>query len=189
MTPLHLSALLIAEGVVTREQLDELRAGLSEETSIEDVLLERGLVDQETLDRLSSLAKTPLPVTGGAAPEDGQPTDRNATMWEYEVPHIEGDDEFEGEVSQDAVTGRYEKPSKSTTARWVETPIESTGKLKGRTTRWEIPIPEENPTGEWLAPRKSGPRGLDLSGLESEDMGTTSIGGSPEDDDESEPQD
>ncbi|MBL4845151.1 MAG: hypothetical protein JKY65_06480 [Planctomycetes bacterium] len=186
MASLDLSALLVAHGVVTCEQLDELQSELPEGASLEDVLLERGLVDQETLDGLLSLAETPLPDSGVIAP--GTPVDGDETVWEYEVPSIPGEDS--GEVSQDAVTGRFGAPNKSTTARWAETPIEETGSLKSRTTRWEIPVPDDNPTGEWDTATKTTPGlSVDLSGLEefeALEMGTTSIGPRPGIDDQGE---
>lgn len=152
MSNLHLSALLVAEGLLTREELEALRAELDDAASLEDALVARGLVDQETLDRLLSLAQTPPPAEGTVT--IGTPTDHTATVWELEAPDIEAL-ESQGqeldEVSMDAPTGRFDglKPFVSKTTKWDKEVDDS--QLKGRTTRWEIPVPlpEDNPTGEW----------------------------------------
>lgn len=153
MSHLQLSALLVAEGLITREELETVRGELSEGESLEDAILARGLVKPETLDRLLSLAQTPPPEEGTVTA--GNPVDHTATAWEYEAPAIEGlDGDPEGEISMDAVTGRFDglKPVGKTT-RWDKEIDADPVKLTARTTRWEIPVPlpEENPTGEWIS--------------------------------------
>jgi hypothetical protein len=153
---LHLSALLVAEGLVTREELDSLRSELGDGASLEDALVERGVVDRRTLDRLMSLAQTPPPQEGTVT--IGTPTDHTATIWELEAPDIEALEaqaQEDDEVSMDAVTGRFDglKPLVSKTTKWDKEVEDS--QLKGRTTRWEIPVPlpEDNPTGDWAVPQ------------------------------------
>jgi len=158
VSDLHLSALLVAEGLLTREELLALRAELPDDASLEDALVQRGLVDQATLDRLLSLAQTPPPAEGTVS--IGTPDDHTATVWELEAPDIEAleSQNLEDEVSMDAVTGRFDgaRPLVGKTTKW-DKEIEDS-KLTGRTTRWEIPVPlpEDNPTGEWAsAPQPS----------------------------------
>ena len=119
MSNLHLSALLVAEGLLTREELASLRAELPDDASLEDALIRRGLVDQDTLDRLLSLAETPAPEEGTVT--IGTPTDHTATVWELEAPEIEALEAKspDDEVSMDAVTGRFDG-----------------GRLAGKTTSW-----------------------------------------------------
>ncbi len=159
MSNLHLSALLVAEGLLTREELASLRAELPDDASLEDALIRRGLVDQDTLDRLLSLAETPAPEEGTVT--IGTPTDHTATVWELEAPEIEALEAKspDDEVSMDAVTGRFDGGRLvGKTTKWDKAIEDS--KLVGRTTRWEIPVPlpEENPTGDWVSTPQPDPK-------------------------------
>lgn len=139
----------MSKGYLSPDELSALRAEIGESMSLEDAVLARGLVPPDVLERLLSLASTPLPLED--APQVGVPDDRTATMWEYEVPRSEGEDDHE--VSPDAVTGRFEG-LQARTARLsgpVDFGDEPPPKVKsGRTTRWEIQIPADDPTSLWV---------------------------------------
>lgn len=154
----------MAHGLVSREALDSLRASLPPEASFEDELVRRGLVEEEALERLLSLAQTPPPEEGTVT--TGTPTDHTATVWELEAPDLEALESQsleEDEVSMDAPTGRFDgaRPLVGKTTKWDKKIDDS--QLKGRTTRWEVPVPlpEDNPTGQWsTVSRPDAPRRL-----------------------------